>query len=664
VIPEDFIQTLLSRVDIVEVIDRRVPLKKAGANYVACCPFHQEKTPSFSVSPAKQFYHCFGCGAHGTAISFLMEYAGKTFPEAVEDLARDVGLAVPRVNDDFRSNASARPSSPDFAELMQRAANFYKTELKSAENAVTYLKTRGLSGEICKKFSIGYAPDDWQSLKRVFPDYDKLPLAELGLTIDKENDKGVVRRYDRFRDRIMFPILSQSGKIIGFGGRVLGKGEPKYLNSPETPLFSKGRELYGLFQARDAIRKRGLVLVVEGYMDVVALAQFGVDYCVATLGTATTAAHTQKLYRQTDNVVFCFDGDNAGRTAAWRALNNTLPVLQDGKKAAFLFLPDGLDPDDFIRERGRDAFEALLETAVPLSEYMLDHLTRLNPPTSDEGRAGFVNAALPLIAQIKAPALSALLRKRLAGMAGLPESELRVIQTEGMDAKRPPSHGDNAPAKPRPTFRIRITPSLYKDLLQAILQQPQLAITHDIPEVNDGTPEAQALYDAYHYCRSLEKIPSTAALIQHFADTQHERLIARLLNANNALDLSDESMEAQYLSALNRMEDRFETERLNALLARPFGELSADERAFLSKNLGKIPRVKPETPTTAEKPAPVTHTPPPRPAHTKPAHHKPVHAKPVHAKPAPAKPAATPPVKPATTPPELDNPFDEEPPPF
>ncbi|MEK7842590.1 MAG: DNA primase, partial [Pseudomonadota bacterium] len=332
-IPQSFIQDLLNRIDIVDVIERHVPLKKAGTNYSACCPFHSEKTPSFTVSPTKQFYHCFGCGAHGSAVGFMMEYGGLNFIEAVNDLADRVGMQVPQQQPESRPGMAASGgqstgnSSQDLFEVMNTATRFYREQLKHSESAIAYLKKRGLTGETAARFAIGYAPAGWQNLAAVFPDYQAKmptdPLVEAGLVI--ENDDG--KRYDRFRDRIMFPILNQKGMIVGFGGRVLEQGEPKYLNSPETPLFEKGRELYNLFGARKAIREAGRVVVVEGYMDVVALSQHGIDYAVAALGTATTPYHVQKLLRQTDDVVFCFDGDNAGRKAAWRALENSLAQL-------------------------------------------------------------------------------------------------------------------------------------------------------------------------------------------------------------------------------------------------------------------------------------------------------------------------------------------------
>ncbi|HSS69592.1 MAG TPA: DNA primase, partial [Casimicrobiaceae bacterium] len=414
-IPNDFIQTLLARVDIVQVIDRHVALKKAGANFAACCPFHSEKTPSFTVSPTKQFYHCFGCGAHGTAIGFLMEYAGKSFPDAVEELARDAGLEVPRMV--TPAAEAERAQTEDLSALLLTAAQFYRAALKESPRAIEYLKSRGLTGAIASRFGIGFAPDDWQPLAGVFSDYQNRALETAGLVITGEGGK----RYDRFRDRIMFPIHDTRGRVIGFGGRVLDAGEPKYLNSPETPLFAKGRELYGLLQARQAIRTADKVVVVEGYMDVVALAQHGVEYAVATLGTSTTSLHAQKLFRLTDTVVFCFDGDEAGRRAAWRALENALPVLTDGKQARFLFLPDGEDPDDAIRRRGREAFEALVESAIPLSEFLVAELIRRFPPVSAEGRAALINAAKPLLAELSAPVLAVLLRRRLGDVSGLSE---------------------------------------------------------------------------------------------------------------------------------------------------------------------------------------------------------------------------------------------------
>ncbi|HJX57792.1 MAG TPA: DNA primase, partial [Thiobacillus sp.] len=413
-IPRDFIDTLLARVDIVDVIDRRVPLKKAGQNYQACCPFHSEKTPSFTVSPTKQFYHCFGCGAHGSALGFLMEYEHMGFPDAVAALAQDVGLPVPESGEPDRP----RPP-PALWEALEQAAQFYKKQLKQTPRAIDYLKKRGLTGAIAARYGIGYAPEGWSPLKQVFADYTADALAASGLVID--GDRG---RYDRFRDRIMFPIKNIKGQIVGFGGRVLDKGEPKYLNSPETPLFHKGSELYGLFEARAAIKAAGRAIVVEGYMDVVALAQHGVEFAVAALGTATTPVHARTLLRHTDHLIFAFDGDKAGRKAAWRALENSLEALQDGKEVSFLFLPEGEDPDSTIRAHGQAAFLKLLDTEpLPLSAFLVRELSRDRNLGSQEGRATLIKEAKPLLEKIGAPLLARLIQRQIAELAHLQADE-------------------------------------------------------------------------------------------------------------------------------------------------------------------------------------------------------------------------------------------------
>lgn len=534
-IPNDFIQTLLSRIDIVDVVDRYVPLKKAGANYVACCPFHNEKTPSFTVSPSKQFYHCFGCGAHGTAVGFLMEYGGKAFPEAVEELARDAGLEVPRVASK-PGEAERREQAEDLASLLLAAARFYRAQLKDAPRAIDYLKSRGLTGTVAAHFGIGYAPDAWQPLAGAMARYDAPELETAGLVIAGDGGK----RYDRFRDRIMFPIHDARGQVIGFGGRVLGDGEPKYLNSPETPLFSKGRELYGLFQARAAIRDAGRVVVVEGYMDVVALAQHGIGYAVATLGTATTPIHAQKLFRLADSVVFCFDGDAAGRRAAWRALENTLPVLADGKEAGFLFLPEGEDPDDYVRKRGKADFEALLGRATPLSEFLLSELAVRHPPASAEGRAALVAAARPYLASLGAPILSALLRRRLGELSGLAENELRALLRRGSGAASalpPGARADARSSTPPAGFVRRGTrraPSLTRELIQGLLLQPHLAHAVALPRIDDGTAEAAALTALADFCLDSEQALTPAGVVQRFSGTQHEAvLVEALINAED-----------------------------------------------------------------------------------------------------------------------------------
>lgn len=439
-IPHSFLQDLLNRVDIVDVVGRYVQLKKGGANFSGLCPFHNEKSPSFTVSPAKQFYHCFGCGAHGTAIGFLMEHAGLTFPEAVGELAQSVGLSVPhepapgaygggsspglgRGNDP----SPARPGTARaLVDIMQVAADYYRKQLRGAPNAIQYLKGRGLTGEIALRFGLGYAPDGWQNLEAAFADYCDDALLDAGLVIvsDKASNSGEARRYDRFRQRIMFPIRNVRGQVIGFGARVLEGGEPKYLNSPETPLFNKGTELYGLFEARLAIREKGFVLVVEGYMDVVALAQLGFPNAVATLGTACTPVHVQKLMRQTDTVIFSFDGDAAGRRAARRALDACLPHAADNRTIRFLFLPAEHDPDSYIREHGAQAFADQVERAMPLSQFLLNEVLADKEIDQPEGRAKALYDAKPLLRALPPNALRAQILHMLADRLSTPVEEV------------------------------------------------------------------------------------------------------------------------------------------------------------------------------------------------------------------------------------------------
>lgn len=548
-IPQSFIQDLLNRLDIVEVVDRHVPLKKAGANYMACCPFHGEKTPSFSVSPSKQFYHCFGCGAHGTAIGFVMEYQGLGFVEAVEDLARHAGLTVPHENDE---NARRPVHAPELPDVMLSATRYYREQLKLAPQAIDYLKQRGLSGEIAARFGIGFAPPGWQNLSEIFSDYDSPLLAQAGLVIEGENGK----RYDRFRDRIMFPILSQRGAVIGFGGRVLGQGEPKYLNSPETPLFEKGRELYGLSQARKAIHDAGRVLVVEGYMDVVALAQHGVEYAVATLGTATTPTHVQKLLRQSDVVIFCFDGDAAGRKAAWRALENSLAHLADGKNLGFLFLPQGEDPDSYIRQSGKAGFEALLGEALPLSQFLLRELTGQVEMQTQEGRARLLQNARPLIQQITAPALGLMVRKRLAELAGISQAELEdLYQIRPLQKQKP--------GLPR---LKRSPPSLARQMAQLLLAEPGLAqgVTLDLAGDENEESTLAALID---FLQQHPQIQAAAPVIEHFHGTAHETGLrdaaAEVMQWEDRFD-SDE-IRREFAGALSQIDKQQRDREINAL---------------------------------------------------------------------------------------------------
>jgi len=421
VIPQSFIQDLLGRIDIVDVVGRYVQLKKAGANFLGLCPFHGEKSPSFTVSPSKQFYHCFGCGAHGSAIGFLMEYGGLGYVEAIGELAQSIGVAVPQ---EAGSGPQADKRAPALLELLAQAAKFYRQRLKDAPDAIAYLKRRGLAGETAARFGIGYAPDQWRGLEAAVGDYEIDEMVAAGLVIESTGDDGRRKRYDRFRDRIMFPIRNPRGQVIGFGGRVLDRGEPKYLNSPETPVFSKGRELYGLYEARDAIRAEDCVIVVEGYMDVVMLAQHGVANAVATLGTATTADHVRKLLRLVDRVVFAFDGDAAGRKAAWRALEASVPHASDTKRIDFLFLPPEHDPDSFVHERGADGFREALAGAPPLSEWLLNGLADRVDLATSEGRARLLAEARPLLQGLGAQALRLQLIHRLAELSGLTALEV------------------------------------------------------------------------------------------------------------------------------------------------------------------------------------------------------------------------------------------------
>ena len=440
-IPASFIDELMGRTDIVEVINARVPLKKAGREYKACCPFHGEKTPSFTVSPTKQFYHCFGCGAHGTALGFLMDFEHLSFPEAVEELASLAGLEVPREE----SQGSDRRT--DLYGLLDAVAAFYRDELKRHQPAIDYLKARGISGATAATFGLGWAPEAWDAVLKRFGRDDETVrrLATAGLLIERDGGG----HYDRFRGRVMFPIRDARGRVIAFGGRVLGKDEPKYLNSPETPLFHKGRELYGLYEARQALRQIDRLLVVEGYMDVVGLREAGIAFAVATLGTATTPEHLERLFRVTEEVVFCFDGDRAGREAAWRALENALPTLREGRQVRFLFLPEGEDPDSLVRAEGAEAFAARLDHARPLSEYLHDELAARVDMESMDGRARLAELAKPLVARVPEGVFRALLVRRIARAVGMDEAGYgRFVEAAAGEAPRAPARA--RPARPAP----------------------------------------------------------------------------------------------------------------------------------------------------------------------------------------------------------------------
>ncbi len=570
-IPQAFLQDLLARVDIVDVVETAVQLRKAGANFTACCPFHTEKSPSFTVSPTKQFYHCFGCGAHGTAIRFMMEYHGLGFVDAVKDLAARVGMSVPEPEAGHPLPPEAR-SGPDLTLPLATAGRYYKEQLKRSPMAIDYLKGRGLSGEIAARFGLGYAPDGWQNLAAAFEDYDDRSLVDAGLVI--RNDEG--RRYDRFRDRIMFPIVGARGDIIGFGGRVIGQGEPKYLNSPETPLFEKGRELYGLFHARQAIRAAARVLVVEGYLDVVALAQHGVGYAVATLGTATTPVHVQKLLRQTDAIVFCFDGDNAGRKAAWRALEQSLPSLADGKVVSFLFLPDGEDPDSYIRKHGKEAFEALIPAAEPLSGYLLRELRSQVDMGTPEGRAAFLKHAEPLLRQIGAPNLGLAMRDAVARAAGIAlerlEEQLGIVRAtvrrRGL-----------APAAPRmPANRMR-----EQVVLRALVARPDLYLPCQEALVLSGAGESWATVASLVDALASGSVgANTAAMLQYLSDQGDDTVVGGL--ARQLLECGDDYDYAADLSAqLGKLREESSMARSRSAVAGVLSvsDLSAEARELV-----------------------------------------------------------------------------------
>ncbi|HMW16612.1 MAG TPA: DNA primase [Accumulibacter sp.] len=567
-IPESFIQGLLQRIDIIDLIDGYVPLKKAGANFAACCPFHAEKSPSFTVSPSKQFYHCFGCGAHGTAIGFLMEYAGLGFVDAVKDLAHRAGVSVPEEAVGSDSTSPPRFSSPALTELMTRASQFYRQQLKRSQIAIAYLKERGLGGEISREFGIGYAPANPQSLSQVFEDYGHPDLQLVGLVI--KNDKG--RLYDRFRERVIFPILSQKGEVIAFGGRVIGAGEPKYLNSPETPLFEKGNELFGLTQARAAIRQSEAVIVVEGYMDVVALAQHGIGNVVAALGTATTSTHVRKLLRQADRVIFCFDGDSAGRKAAWRALENSLEILTEQKSINFVFLPESDDPDSFVRREGQDAFRRLVEHAMPLSDFMLREMSRRCDLTSAEGRAKLIADARPLLGRLSSPLLRLQLTKRLATVSGFSQVEVERL------CNLRPIVGQAPGRAPRPT-----PPSIIRRLLPLVLQKPQLAMAVPLNLLSATSQETQALRQLCEtIAQSGDQPPAYPALLERLRGSGNEGILQAAAAELLELPFAEEAIDEEFAGALRQLRDNEMKRTLESLQEKVrrlgVGGLSSEEK--------------------------------------------------------------------------------------
>ena len=543
-IPRSFIDDLLARLDIVDIIDARVKLKKKGKNYSACCPFHNEKTPSFSVSQEKQFYHCFGCGAHGNAIDFMMEYERLEFVEAIEELASFLGLDVPREQRQgggFQSNQPQASSAQkrNLYDLMSSIAQFYRDQLKlsSSKVAIEYLKDRGLSGEIVQKFGIGYVADEWDLIRKNFgqqPQTQEM-LVSGGMLI--ENDKG--NRYDRFRGRVMFPIRDRRGRVIGFGGRVIGDGTPKYLNSPETPIFHKGKELYGLYEVMQAYREPPKVLVVEGYMDVVALAQYGVDYSVASLGTSTTGDHIQLLFRQTHTVVCCYDGDRAGKEAAWRALENALQYLKTGNTLKFLFLPDGEDPDSYVRKYGKVAFEEQIEQATPLSSYLFDNLIEIHQLNlgSNEGKSALRAHASALINKIPDPYFQELLEKLLD-------------ERTGFDNRLRQSRKKSSETRPQPHKEIKRTPM--REVIALLIQNPSYAqMVPDLSSVRELTVPGLSLFvEVLEYCHAHPNV-TTGQLIEHWRNSSHEALLSRL--AGWEIPVEDDNEQDIFLDSLDKI---------------------------------------------------------------------------------------------------------------
>ncbi|MEZ8616979.1 DNA primase [Vibrio sp. 10N.222.54.F12] len=570
-IPRSFIDDLLARLDIVDIVDARVKLKKKGKNYGACCPFHNEKTPSFSVSQEKQFYHCFGCGVHGNAIDFIMEFERLDFVEAIEELASFLGLDVPREQRSGEISTAPRANSEqkrNLYDLMGGISNFYRSQLKISANkpAIDYLKNRGLSGEIVQKFGIGYVADEWDLVRKNFGQQKEAQdmLVTGGMLI--ENDKG--NRYDRFRGRVMFPIRDRRGRVIGFGGRVLEDGTPKYLNSPETPIFHKGKELYGLYEVLQAYREPPQVLVVEGYMDVVALAQYGVDYSVASLGTSTTGDHVQMLFRQTNTVVCCYDGDRAGKEAAWRALENALEYLKTGNTLKFLFLPDGEDPDSYIREHGQAAFEQLVQNATPLSTYLFDNLIeihKLNLGTT-EGKSALRAHASALISKIPDSYFQELLEKLLDERTGF-DNQLRRARVH---TKNP---------TPQPHKELKRTPM--REVIALLIQNPSYAdMVPDLSSVKGlQLPGLSLFVEVLDICRVNPHI-STGQLLEHWRENKHEALLSRL--ASWEIPLDEDNQEDIFLDSLDNILAQCVEKQIENLQAkaRSVG-LSAEEKREL-----------------------------------------------------------------------------------
>ncbi|SHE79535.1 DNA primase [Vibrio gazogenes] len=575
-IPRNFINDLLARLDIVDVIDARVKLKKKGKNYSACCPFHNEKTPSFSVSQDKQFYHCFGCGVHGNAIDFMMEYERLEFVEAIEELAGSLGLEVPREQGttpfDAQKSQARKEQKRTLYDLMEQIAQFYRHQLRhpSSKVAIDYLKNRGLSKDIVQKFGIGYVADEWDLIHKNFsrtPESEQM-LTAAGMLV--ENDNG--RRYDRFRGRVMFPIRDRRGRVIGFGGRVLGDGTPKYLNSPETDIFHKGKELYGLYEVLQAHREPPQILVTEGYMDVVALAQYGVDYAVASLGTSTTNDHLQVLFRQTNAVICCYDGDNAGRQAAWRALENALSLLSGNKTLKFMFLPDKEDPDSYIRQRGTEAFEHQVQQSMSFSDFLFQGLmSRVVDNSSREGRFRVIHLAEPLINQVQDEALKIYLWEELSLRTGLSANAIQSALNKKQVSEHTPAI--------RPQAEMKRTPM--REVIALLLQNPSYA--DRIPDLSSiatlDIPGLSLFIEVLEKCRNYPNV-TTGQLLENWRGHRNEPLLSRL--ASWDIPLVEDNQEEIFLDSLDKIITQCVEKQIENLQAkeRSVG-LSADEKREL-----------------------------------------------------------------------------------
>jgi DNA primase len=570
-IPERFIDELLARVDIVDVVQPRVPLKRAGREWTACCPFHDERTPSFYVSPAKQFYHCFGCGAHGSAVKFLMEYERLEFPDAVEELAQSVGLTVPHEGGDRRP----REDHTDLYALLDAATTFYQRALPESAAAKAYCRKRGLDAAIIERFRIGWAPGGWDAVKRALGTSDARTkmLEQAGMLSSGDGGK----RYDRFRERLMFPILDRRGRVIAFGGRILEGDGPKYLNSPETPLFHKGRELFALWQVRQANAKLERLIVVEGYMDVVSLHQAGVTQAVATLGTATTNEHAELLFRAAPDVFFCFDGDRAGRSAAWRALESVLPRMRDGRQAFFLFLPEGEDPDTLVRKEGREGFEARLKNATPLSEYFYAYLSHdVNVATLD-GRARLAEHAKPLLAKLPDGAFRDLMFAELEKRTGVQSAP--IAHATPVRKSAPPA---NAPKR-----------TLVRSAIAMLLANPALAQEVKLPYAFAGLdkPGIPLLTELLDFLQERPGI-NTAMLLEHFAGREESAALQKL--ALTEFPGEPEALRTEFTDALNKLAEQTTQQRLDGLIRKQSeGGLDDAEKNELRELLARKARAAP-----------------------------------------------------------------------